>query len=1152
MFDNRKKSMNAELDLRKGERFSKITFWLLGILLVTVFIFAFLFYFKLRNDLTSEAHQNLINISNQKSNQIKNWLNNQYLAADYFYNNTLFEKNLEKIINNSGDAGLKKDMAQVFYEICDKFAFFSIRLFDTNNKLVFSNAQNAKPLGEFLRETLNELKIHPKIFLTDFHFYEKSDTIHLDLIMPIVNRSNNILLGFLCLEVNPNTFLFPVIQEWPSYSKTSECLIIKNDNGDALFLNNLRFLQNSALRLKIDKSMSDMIAIKAVNGARDIVEGKDYRGVQAIAYVQTIAGTNWIMIVKIDSDEIFADVNASAGLFSFMMLFSVALIGWIIITNYKRIERINKSNMIKLEAEKQFLSANYNMFIENTNDIIILSDLNGKITEINNNALNTYGYSSDEFMNMNIKDISPEYLKHSHKVRETYHLKKDGTIFPVEISSKSIKLNGRAFIQNFIRDITERTQAQKRIYHLNIVYSILSQINENIVRTKDRNELFKKFVDIAIDYGKFSASWIGIIEKDSGRIKPLFLRGSGIENYYELMKNMIYNYVHLENPTKKAVETKSVVICNNINEEVSEIKIKFFNETNNFQSEVSIPLIFRDKVIGVYNIIHTETNYFMEDEISLMEDIKNDISFALEAIQVEIERKTTADDLRKSENRFKTIFENASDSVIILQGYKIIDLNLQAENMLGFTRDELIDASVFSFVIDTDIKKINLKEILGKAIKGIPQRILLRVMRKGGHIIQADISLNLITIGSSNMTILIVRDVTERLKIEEELIDAKNMAEEMNQLKTNFLANMSHELRTPLNGIMGFSEMLIEQTKDEDQKNISSAILSSSRRLLNTLNNILNLALIEGDKVTIKLKKIKLSDVIIESVKSCQTIANAKNLKLSYEINNESYSMLDVDLLKNILSNLINNAVTFTDKGSVTVTLNEIKENDKPFSVIKIKDTGIGIKEDIFSTIFEPFRQASEGLARKYEGIGIGLTISKKYIDRMKGTITVESEEGKGSTFTLKFPALESGNNFAEEKLPQDIISKVPSDKSIKVLIVEDDEYSLNYAKAVLRNICEIEEAYLGKDAIDKARIKNYDLILMDIRLPDMNGLDAVKEIRSSGLNRNTAIATITAFSFQNDEIIHEGGCDFYLEKPYKIEDLKSLVYKSVSAQKTK
>ncbi len=1149
MSHNRDNFRNAERDLRKGERFSKITFWLLGILLITVFIFAFLLYLKLRNNLTTEAQQTLVNISNQKSNQIKNWLNNQYLAANYFYNNSIFEKNLEEYINNSAGAEVKEDITQWFNEICDNFAFSSLRLVDTNNKLILSNAKDAKPLGEFLKKTLNDLKLHPKIYLTDFHFYENSDTIHLDLIMPVVNRENNILHGFLCLEVNPNAFLFPVIQEWPSYSKTSECLIIKNDNGDALFLNNLRFLEKSALKLKIDKNSSDRISIKAINGARGIIEGKDYRGVRAIAYVNAVEGTDWIMIVKIDSDEIYADVNAAATLFSFMLLFSVSLIGWIIITNYKRIERINENNRLKLEAEKQFLSAHYNMFIENTNDIIILSDLNGKITEINNNALNTYGYSSDEILKMNIKDISPEYLKHSHKVRETYHLKKDGTIFPVEISSKSITLNNQVFIQNFIRDITERTQSQKRIYHLNIVYSILSQINESIVRIKDRNELFKKFVDIAIDYGKFSASWIGLIEKDTGKISPLFLRGAGIENYYELMKNMIYNYAHLENPAKKAIDTKSAVICNNIDDEASEVKIKF-SGANNFQSEVSIPLIFRDEVIGVYNIIHSEANYFMEEEMSLIEEIKGDISFALEGIQAEKEREITADALKKSENRFKAMFENASDSLFIIQGNRIIDLNLQAENLLGYNRDEIIGNNIFSYINDTDIKKINLREILSKAIKGKPQRILLRVMKKDGNFIQADISLNLITIGSSTMTILMVRDVTEHLKIEEELIKAKNNAEEMNQLKTNFLANMSHELRTPLNGILGFSEMLIEQAKDEDQKNISSAILSSGRRLLNTLNNILNLALIEGDKVNIKLTKIKLSDLINESVKACQSLANVKNLKLSYEIIRESYSMLDLDLLRNILSNLINNALTFTDKGSVSVTLDEINEYEKQFSVIKIRDTGIGIKKEIFNTIFEPFRQASEGLARKYEGTGIGLTIAKKYIDRMNGTIMVDSNEGQGSTFTLKFPALDTRVGVTEEEIKKDKITKKASGKLINVLIVEDDEYSLNYAKAVLRNICETEEACLGKDAIDKARIKSFDLILMDIRLPDMNGLDAVREIRRSGLNPDVAIAVVTAYSFL-DEKEHAKviGYDYYLAKPYKIEDLKNLVLKSVSAR---
>jgi|GEM_PF-5153342 hypothetical protein len=173
MSHNHDKFRNAERDLRRGERFSKITFWLLGILLITVFIFAFLLYLKLRDNLTQEAQQTLINISNQKSNQVKNWLNNQYLAVNYFYNNSIFEKNLEGFINNPVGTDVRKDIAQWFNEICDNFAFSSLRLVDTNNKLILSNIKDAKPLGEFLKKTLNELKIHPKIYLNRFSLLRK-------------------------------------------------------------------------------------------------------------------------------------------------------------------------------------------------------------------------------------------------------------------------------------------------------------------------------------------------------------------------------------------------------------------------------------------------------------------------------------------------------------------------------------------------------------------------------------------------------------------------------------------------------------------------------------------------------------------------------------------------------------------------------------------------------------------------------------------------------------------------------------------------------------------------------------------------------------------------------------------------------------------
>ena len=233
-------------------------------------------------------------------------------------------------------------------------------------------------------------------------------------------------------------------------------------------------------------------------------------------------------------------------------------------------------------------------------------------------------------------------------------------------------------------------------------------------------------------------------------------------------------------------------------------------------------------------------------------------------------------------------------------------------------------------------------------------------------------------------------------------------------------------------------------------------------------------------------------------------------------------------------------------KGEVKIS--QKKLFGKRYSVIEIADTGIGIKKDFLDKIFEPFRQVSEGYGRHYEGAGIGLTISRNYAELMGGKIEVESEEGKGSVFSVIFPAIAENKKVIKDKDIQEETQR----KKINVLLVEDDINSLNYAKIILERFCNVDTALTGTESIRKAKDNLYDIILMDIRLNDMDGLEAVEEIRKSGRQPNIPIAAVTAYAYKNDkDHILKNGCDYYLSKPYKIEELQNLVMKATSNSET-
>ncbi|MFH1052458.1 MAG: ATP-binding protein, partial [bacterium] len=396
--------------------------------------------------------------------------------------------------------------------------------------------------------------------------------------------------------------------------------------------------------------------------------------------------------------------------------------------------------------------------------------------------------------------------------------------------------------------------------------------------------------------------------------------------------------------------------------------------------------------------------------------------------------------------------------------------------------------------------------------------------------------------GNTVKTYGVNQDITERKKAEEELILAKEEAEKLSKIKGNFLANMSHEMRTPMIGILGFAKLLESELHKVDQKDMAKMIVSSGDRLMETLNLILDLSAIESNKVNICLNEVSIPFAVYDSAELYQPIANRKNLYLRTNIIDEEVTAnLDESLLNKILNNLINNAIKYTDNGGLTVEVDSEIIGDETNAVIRVIDTGIGIAKESQEVIFEEFRQVSEGISRNFDGTGLGLTITKKNVEIMGGTITVESEVGKGSTFTVKFPAMSCGTKVSDKsKSKQEKAEEVKKPKLPKILLVEDDLPSRILTERYLRDLCEIDYASNTDKAIEMAEKYNYPAILMDINLgKGKSGLDVTEKLRGMKNYKDTPIIAMTAFAMKGDkEEFLSKGCSDYISKPFDKEDI--------------
>ena len=385
-------------------------------------------------------------------------------------------------------------------------------------------------------------------------------------------------------------------------------------------------------------------------------------------------------------------------------------------------------------------------------------------------------------------------------------------------------------------------------------------------------------------------------------------------------------------------------------------------------------------------------------------------------------------------------------------------------------------------------------------------------------------------------------------EMNKELKTAKDKAEEMNRLKTSFLSNMSHEIRTPMVGILGVAGVLKNESDDLWVQKMAGIILKSASRLMETLSQILDLSSLEAESLKINHTRFDLVNTLHDVVELFIEMASGKELFIKADIPIETLHIVsDERMIRQALNNLINNAVKFTETGGVTVKLDKESTEAGEFAVIRIVDTGIGIPEKSQDSIWQEFRQVSEGWGRNYEGTGLGLTITKKIIDKVSGQITLQSREGVGSVVTLRLPIVAedysgevSGHDTKSGKTSQ--ISKLPKIK--KVLLVDDDPINLTVINDFLKNHYSVDCAVKGKDAIDMAGRGNYDIILMDINLgAGMTGLEASNEIKKMSGYEETPIVAMTAYAMVGDKEKFLGaGCTDYISKPFdKIELLDFL-----------
>jgi PAS domain S-box-containing protein len=526
------------------------------------------------------------------------------------------------------------------------------------------------------------------------------------------------------------------------------------------------------------------------------------------------------------------------------------------------------------------------------------------------------------------------------------------------------------------------------------------------------------------------------------------------------------------------------------------------------------------------------------------------------------ERKQAEDELRESEALFRAVSESAHDAIVTADsGSMIIKWNNGAERIFGYTADEVIGRPL-TILMPERFRDLHLKGI-ARVSAGGESRVMgkpveLLGMRKDGSVFPLELSLARWQVPQGNFFTGVLRDITERKKVERQLEDyhtsleakiqerthdleqARDSADDANRAKSAFLANMSHEIRTPMNGIIGMANILRREGVTSKQAQRLDTIDASAQHLLSVINDVLDISKIEAGKFTLEEAPVVISSLMANVNSVLSERVKAKGLHLLIETEHLPHNLVgDPTRLQQALLNYATNAVKFTEQG--TVTLRALKQEETADSVtvrFEVTDTGIGIEPEVMSRLFSAFEQADNSMNRKYGGTGLGLAITRRLAELMGGEAGAESAPGVGSTFWFTVKLTKSGEAAAATVDAEAEIRRRYAGQ--RILVVDDEPINREVTVIQLEAVDLVADtAEDGAEAIALARRNSYAAIFMDMQMPKLNGVEATREIRQLPGYRHTPIIAMTANAFAEDKAkCLEAGMNDFLIKPFDPDQL--------------